>query len=394
VRVLFVNPGRGIGGAEESLLVLVDGLRARGVEPTVALFGGGPFQDQLSGLGVPTVRVEPARRVRTAGRYRLPQTSLGAFVPLTAGLPTAVRLAALARRMGADVIHTNGVKAHVLGGLAGRLAHVPVVWHLRDFPPPEPMGSLFAQAARRLPRLVLAVSEAVARTLRRSDKKTPRVVTLYDPLDPHRFHPGVPGTRVREELGIGPAFPLVGLVAHLTPWKGHELFLEIARAVIDTGSAARFVVVGGPIYETNGHAGYADGLHRRARALGLADRVAFLGARTDVPEILAALDVLVHCPTAPEPLGRVLAEAMVVGRPIVAARCGGIPEVVEDGVTGLLVEPGDVAGFASAVIRLLEDPALRERLGKAGQRHAEGRFGVAAHVTAVLDAYRAVTAAA
>jgi glycosyltransferase involved in cell wall biosynthesis len=122
--------------------------------------------------------------------------------------------------------------------------------------------------------------------------------------------------------------------------------------------------------------------------------VAFLGARTDVPEILAALDVLVHCPTAPEPLGRVLAEAMVVGRPIVAARCGGIPEVVEDGVTGLLVEPGDVAGFASAVIRLLEDPALRERLGKAGQRHAEGRFGVAAHVTAVLDAYRAVTAAA
>jgi glycosyltransferase involved in cell wall biosynthesis len=93
-------------------------------------------------------------------------------------------------------------------------------------------------------------------------------------------------------------------------------------------------------------------------------------------------------------LGRVLAEAIAVGRPVVAARCGGIPEVVEDGVTGLLVEPGDVAGFASTVIRLVEDPTLRERLGRAGRRHVEARFSVEAHVTAVRDAYRTVTATA
>lgn len=374
--------------------MLVEGLRAHGVEPAVAVFGGGSFQDRLSSLGVPFVRVEPPRRVRSAGRYRLPQTPLGALVLLAAGLPSAIRLAVLARRMGADVIHTNGMKAHLLGGLAGRLARVPGVWHLRDFPPAGPTGRLFTLAARRLPRLVLAVSEAVARAVRPSDSKTPRVVTLYDPLDTRRFHPGLSRAQFREELGIGPAIPLVGLVAHLTPWKGHELFLDIARAVMDTGSPARFVLVGGPIYETNGHAGYADGLHRRASVLGLADRVTFLGARTDVPEILAALDVLVHCPTAPEPLGRVLAETMAVGRPIVAARCGGIPEIVEDGVTGLLVEPGDVAGFASGAIRLLADPTLRERLGSSGRRSAEARFGVAAHATAVHAAYRAVTAAA
>jgi glycosyltransferase involved in cell wall biosynthesis len=394
MRVLFVNPGRGVGGAEESLLLLVEGLRALGVGAAVALFGSGPFQARLSDLGVPTFRVEPPRRVRNAGRYRLPQTSLAAWALLTAGVPTAIRLAVVARRMKADVIHTNGMKAHLLGGLAGRLARVPAVWHLRDFPPAGQTGRLFARAARRLPRLVLAVSEAVARAVRPSDSKAARVVTLYDPLDTRRFHPGLSRAQLREELGIGHAIPLVGLVAHLTPWKGHELFLDIARAVMDTGSLARFVVVGGPIYETNGHAGYAEGLHRRASALGLADRVTFLGARTDVPEILTALDVLVHCPTAPEPLGRVLAEAMVVGRPIVAARCGGIPEIVEDGVTGLLVEPGHVAGFASGVIQLLDDPTLRERLASLGRRHVEARFGVANHATAVLAAYRTVTAAA
>lgn len=394
MRVLFVNPGRGVGGAEESLFLLVEGLRAHGVDPAVAVFGGGPFQDRLSALGVPIVRVEPPRRVRNAGRYRLPQTSLGALALLSAGLPTAIRLAALARRMGADVIHTNGMKAHLLGGLAGRLARVAAVWHLRDFPPAGRTGRLFVRAARRLPQLVLAVSEAVAQTVRPADRGTTRVITLYDPVDTRRFHPGLSRAQFREQLGIGPAIPLVGLIAHLTPWKGHELFLDIARAVIDTGSPARFVVVGGPIYETNGHAGYADRLHRRASGLGLADRVAFLGARTDVAEILTAVDVLVHCPTAPEPLGRVLAEAMAVGRPIVAARCGGIPEIVEDGVTGLLVEPGDGAAFVSGVIRLLEDPTLRERLGGSGRLRAEARFGVEGHVKAVLEAYRTMTAAA
>jgi glycosyltransferase involved in cell wall biosynthesis len=394
VRILFVNPGRGVGGAEESLILLVEGLRDRDVEPAVALFDGGAFEDRLSTLGVASVRLEPPQQVRRAGRYRLPETAGAALALMAAGVPTAIRLAALARRMKANVIHTNGMKAHLLGELAGRLARVPVVWHLRDFPPPGRTGRLFAQAARRLPRLILAVSDAVAREVRPTHGGAPRVVTLYDPIDTHRFHPGLSGARVREELQVGSTVPLVGLIAHLTRWKGHDLFLDIARAVRDTRSPGRFIVIGGPIYETDGHVGYADGLYRRASALGLADRVTFLGARTDVPEILSALDVLVHCPTTPEPLGRVLAEAMAVGRPVVAARGGGVPEVVQDGVTGVLVEPGSVAGFASAVTRLLENPGLRERLGNAGRQSAETRFGTAAHVTAVLEAYRGITTAA
>ncbi|MGH6692420.1 MAG: glycosyltransferase family 4 protein, partial [Gammaproteobacteria bacterium] len=239
---------------------------------------------------------------------------------------------------------------------------------------------------------VLAVSDAVARAVRSRDGMLPRVITLHDPIDTRRFHPGVRRERVRQELGLGPGIPVIGLIAHLTPWKGHELFLDIARAVLNALGEARFVVVGGSVYETDGHAGYARTLARRAAALGLSDRVTFLGARHDIPEILAALDVLVHCPTAPEPFGRVLGEAMAVGRPVVAARCGGIPEVVDDGVTGFLVAPGEVGAFASAVIRLLADRTLRDRLGEAGRGRVEERFAVDVHVTAVLDAYRALPA--
>jgi glycosyltransferase involved in cell wall biosynthesis len=389
IRVLFVNPGHAVGGAEQCLLLLVDGLQARGEEAVAVLFGNGPLRDRLSALGVETTVVVPPRRVRSAGRYG-PAGPLARAATAAAGLPTAVRLAAAARRARADVIHTNGMKAHLLGGLAGRLATVPVLWHLHDFPPAGWTGRVFRKAARRLPALVLANSEAVARTVRSSAPGGIPVVTLRNPVDVGRFHPSLTGDRIRRELGIGRDVPLVGMVAHLTPWKGHALFLEIACVVAETLPRARFVVVGGSIYETDGHVGCAEALVRQATVLGLSDRVIFLGVRDDIPEILAGLDVLIHCPIAPEPFGLVLAEAMAVGRPVVASRSGGIPEVVEDQTTGLLVAPGAVGDFASAVIALLRDHLLRDRLGKAGRRRAETLFGVEAHVTGVLEAYQTV----
>ncbi len=387
-RVLFVNPGRALGGAEHSLLLLLQGLRARSIEANVVVFGNGPFRDRLAAHGIPTVDVALPRWARAAGRYQLPGGPVGGAALMAGSLPAALRLAVAACQAKADVIHTNGMKAHLLGGLAGRLARVPVIWHLRDFPPTGWAGRTFHEAARRLPEMILAPSEAVAASVRLPGHRCPRAIP--DPVDLDKFHPGIPRARIRQELGIAREEPLIGMIGHLTPWKGHEVFLEIARAVAVQIPDSRFVVVGGSIYETHGHTGYPETLQQKASTLGLSDRVTFLGIRDDIPDLLPGLDVLVHTPTAPEPFGRVLAEAMAVGRPVVAARCGGIPEVVEDGVTGLLVPSGNVAVFASAVVRLLGDAALRQRLGGAGRQRAEARFGIEAHAASVLQAYRAV----
>jgi glycosyltransferase involved in cell wall biosynthesis len=354
-RVLFVNPGLDLGGAEHSLLLLLGALPALGVEPAVAVFGDGQFRSAVERLGVPTVPLAVPARLRRASRYALPARLAGAAALAAYTVPTALRLARLARRVRADLVHSNGLKAHVLAGLAGRLIGRPVVWHLRDFPPAGLVGALFRAAGRRLPALILAYSEAVASAIRFPDSHGPRVIALHNAVDLERFRPRAVGNRVRAELGLGPETPLVGMIAHLTPWKGHEDFLAIARAVRDASPEARFLVVGGPVYETAGHAGYAESLRRRAAELGVADHVLFLGARDDVPDVLAALDLLVHCPTAPEPFGRVLAEAMAAGRPVVAARSGGIPEIVRDGMDGYLVAPRDLASFARAVVRLLGD---------------------------------------
>jgi glycosyltransferase involved in cell wall biosynthesis len=164
----------------------------------------------------------------------------------------------------------------------------------------------------------------------------------------------------------------------------------MARAVSLQVSGARFLVSGGPIYETEGHTGYEESLRLLAGELGIADRVKFLGIRDDIPEVMAALDVLVHCPTAPEPFGRAVAEAMGAGKPVIASKEGGVPELVEDGRTGVLIPSGDITAFSAALRRLLDDPPLRQRMGSAGRQRAETMFGVEAHGERVLEAYRGI----
>ncbi len=386
-RVLFVNPGRDLGGAEQSLLLLLQGLRQAGVEPTVAVFGDGPFRAALERVDIPTVTLGLPDRLRQTSRYALPERFADVGALALRGVPAALRLAALARRLQADLLHSNGLKAHLIAGVAGGVARRPVVWHLRDFPPDGPTGRLFRSAARHLPSLVLTNSEAVATELRSTLNGSPPVVAVHNPVDLERFRPAPAAGPVRAELGIAAESPLVGMVAHLTPWKGHEDFLRVARRVLDAVPEAHFVIAGGPIYETAGHAGYEASLRRQVSDLELGLRVLFLGARDDVPDVLAALDVLVHCPTAPEPFGRALAEAMAVARPVVATDGGGIPEIVREGETGYLVRSRDTLEFADRVVRLLRDPALRARLGAAGRNRAEVLFGVETHTRRVLEAY-------
>ncbi len=180
-------------------------------------------------------------------------------------------------------------------------------------------------------------------------------------VDTERFAPYPDVLAVRRELGIGPADPVVGIVAALRPEKNHELFLEVARRVVDQLPAARFLVIGdGPCREA---------MERRAVELGVADHTLFLGSRSDVPRLLAAMDVFAltsHIEANPMSI----LEAMSVGRPVVATNVGSIHEAVEDGRTGFLVPPGDADQFAERVLQLLCNPLTRESMGNAARQAA------------------------
>lgn len=384
--VLYVSPQGFIGGAERSLLLLLSALDRERVAPAVIAFEDGPFLERARAAGVPADVVPiPAPLLGATQRYR-GYSAAQALGLVAAAAPAVARLRAAIRSRRPAIVHTNGIKAHVLGGFAGRLAGVPVVWHLRDFPHDGATGRFVRGLARTLPSHVIVNSGAVAASLGLARS----VTTVHNGVDFHAFSPEVDGRPFRRSLGLAPEHLVVGLVAHLTPWKGHLLFLDACAVVAAAEPRTRFVLVGAPVYGTEGHGGYADEVRRKIDQLGLSDRVVLAGFRDDMPAVMRGLDVLVHTSSEPEPFGRTLIEAMASARPVVATAAGGVPEVVSDGETGVLVPPRDARALADAIRRLAEDAPLRDKLGRAGRERAVTRFGADRHAAAVEAVYRAV----
>jgi glycosyltransferase involved in cell wall biosynthesis len=314
--------------------------------------------------------LEPDVTVLPAGRTR----------HLFRTVKTVRELARIARRNDAAAVVSSLSKTHVYGGVAAALATIPAVWWQRDIP----TGSRIERVAAHVPAAaVVCVSEASAHAQR---SLTPRstVVAVYPGA---AVAPREEGTHSREairaRLGWDDAF-VVGIVGRLQPWKGQRTFLHAAAIIANQHPGARFAVIGGAILGWEGD--YPDELRRLAAELGIAERVHFAGHQEHVLPWYDALDVVVHASTA-EPFGRVLVEGMALGKPIVAATQGGALEIVEDGVSALVVAPQDPEAIADAVLRIAGDTELASQLGDGALARAREFTPerAAAEFAAVLD---------
>lgn len=351
-RVLALTVGFTVGGAEQLVLLTAPRLQAMGFEVTVAcLKGWDLLGDELETRGVRAV-------------------ALGARG--AADLRAAGRLLALLRRERIQILHSHLFHANLAARLIGRIAGVPVILsghHDTDFWM-GPHHRLAERATAPLSDMILACSEAVRRHARRAYGLAPgKVRTLLNAIDPSDA--GVDAAardRVRHELGAGPADLLVGTVGRLDePKKGLPVFLAAARILARDLPRIRFAVVGdGPSRAA---------IEARATREGISHRTVFAGTRRDIPVVMASLDLLVQ-PSRWEGFGVTLLEAMAASRPVVASRVGGIPEVVRDGVTGLLVPPDDPAALAAACAALLRDRERAARIGRAGKERVAAEFGI------------------
>jgi glycosyltransferase involved in cell wall biosynthesis len=352
--ILLVNHVSWLGGAEHSLLDLAAALDPERWRLAAAV-PRGPLAERLRALGVEVSELPLHPLGRSWRPGRLGRTLAG----LALGVPA---LRWRLRRGPICLLHANSNAAGLYAILAagGR----PVLWHSRDL---RPLGRAGPWLYRRS-SVVIANSAAVRDHLLRECRGGDRVRVIHNGIDTDRFAPGrYSGAATRAFLGIAPHSLLVVLVAHLVPWKRHDLFLAAARIVAGEAPDARFVIVGGDPAGAN-HA-WQRQLARLAAEPPLAGRVVFTGAVEDSAPFLEAADVLVHTAAA-EPFGRVLVEAMALQRPVVAPDAGGAREIIRRGTDGFLVRPGDPHAFAAAVLRLSADPALRERFGRAGRQHA------------------------
>lgn len=358
------------GGMREQVLMLAQGLDRRAFQPVVVAPADEEWKRRLSATGVPLVHV-----------------------PLPPGLDpwrdflAGAGLWSALRRLHPGLVHLHGYKTVFLGVPAALLARTgPVLatvhgsWQVR----PALAGLALPverTVCRRLDGLI-AVSGVLGAALS-TRGLVPRggIHVIRNGIDLERFNPFVSGATFRVELGLASTNQLIGTICRLTPEKGIDVFLQAAAIVAARHPGARFCVVGDGPEEVP--------LKRLARTLGLDKVVTFTGRRTDIPGILAALDVFVLASRS-EGLPLALIEAMAMLRPVVATAVGGCPEVVQDGVSGRLVAPGDVAGLSRAIVGLLEREEVRRSLGREARRKIELEFSALEMIRRTEEVYREV----
>jgi len=351
-------------------------LRAAGIE-VIGLSAPWPARAPVfSGLNA-TARLAARPRMR-----ELYQTARATQTALALDLRWQPALAQQLRRLRPALVHcTNGLRAHRLDILLCASLNIPVICHMHGF---ETLTGLERLAARRVARFIY-ISRAIAADFERQGVPAEKGVVIPNALPAEAL--SQPDPLPRAELGCGSEDFVVANVGRLVRWKGQEVFLRAVARLAQPHPNLRAWLVGAADDNEPSRA-YAAELQALAGQLGIADRVVFAGRRPEPLRVMAAADVVVHSATSPEPFGLVLLEAMAVRRPLIATAAGGVLEVVDPEVNGLLVPPNDDQALAKSIERLMLNPALRARLGAAGRQKVETSFSLAEHVERVTALYR------
>jgi len=359
--LLYVNHVSVISGAEESLLALLSRLDRSLFTPFLAC-PPGELAVRAKEMGVEVASL-PMTRFR---RTRNPLTVSAYALSWVAG---ANHLRRIAQDIGPRLIHANSATAQLYVGSVAEKAHIPCVWHSRDLRPlPFPATSICRSADR-----IIAVSEAVAEFLAACGLTRLKVTRIYNGLDPEAWRARVAGKDVRSELGLSKGDRILLMAAQFVPWKRHEDAIRALSLILKKEPAARLVLAGADRFGEQPE--LAASLEALVGELSLRDKVIFAGQRNDIPDLIAASE-LVLIPSDAEPFGRVAIEAMALGKPVVGTRAGGLPEVVRDGETGLLVVPRFPESLAAACLRILENEHLSRSLGEAGRARVEASFHI------------------
>lgn len=380
ISVLFVDSyPQAMAGQQETLTALLKGCSDHGIDPTVAMPAQGEFAEALRAAGYPVEILQQPDRIGAYGGavYRYGLSGRLHMAGQVGGYVWRLRKWMKSRRFAA--VYVNDMRALLTFGLAARSLGVPVlIWDKLDKPHGLYDALQLPLASRNLmiARSVAAKYPAWQRRVWRG-----KMAVARNGVDLLRFRPADrTEARARLSLGLGRDAIVLGIIGTICARKGHDRLLAAFRAARSVLPDLALLVIGSPEAET---AEFADRLRGQAD-----ENVLWLGARSDVAEILPALDFLVS-PSRHEGMGRVNVEAMACGLPVIGAAGTGIAEVVEDGVTGLLVDAADIAALSDAILGLARRPDLRQRMGEAGLRRAHDLFDAdrqTAHVLLQLGA--------
>jgi glycosyltransferase involved in cell wall biosynthesis len=378
MRVLYVNHTARVSGAEHSLLVLL-----RSVAGTVSPVLACPDGELAVAAGRLGVEVRRIPGTDLSARLHPRHTAREAVRAVRAGQA----LGAIARDVSADVIHANTPRAGLISAFTRGVSGAKPIVHIRDSTPPGRLPGLTLSFLAKRASAFVPTSQFLADQLPGGTAAT----IVANAVEPERFDPSaLDRVAARSRLGLRETDPVVAVVGQISPHKGQSDAIRTLELVRRAHPDARLLLTGSVKFTSAAtrfdNRAYGDELVDLADELGIGAAVSFLGERADIPEVLAAVDVLL-VPSWYEPFGRVALEAMIMGVPVIATSVGGTKEVITDGVDGLVLEPRDPRGWAAAVDALLADPARRAAMGARGRERALRDFSPARHAEEILGVY-------
>jgi glycosyltransferase involved in cell wall biosynthesis len=399
-RILYIEKPVNVGGSITGLYELVRGLDQSRYEPIVLFYGPNPYRERFQELGVrvlvlseepPTVRSPGSQRDVAAhldryssGLAKAYRLARRARVVAQRDWPLARRIAPIIRQEAVDLVHHNNcLSTNYPSIMAAHWAGIPQVCHVRRL-------DKFSYAERCLARFVDAfvyMSTAIERLYHDQGIDPEKGQVVYDAFDVEAFGQGGCASQLRAELGLTARDQLICNIGRLDWWKGQDYFLQAMAEVVSSHPHAKALLVGAPGSSPQSQA-FHQKLEKMVTALGLEEHVVFTGYRPDVPDLMSASHVVVHSSSEPEPFGRVVVEAMLTKRPVVATGAGGVLDIIEDQVTGLLVPPRDASSMAEAIRRLLRDRTQAGMIGERAQQSARKRFSIEQHLAAIEGIYR------
>lgn len=366
MKILFLDQSGKPGGAELCLIDIAKPYRDRCL---VGLFADGDFKALLQQHHIPVeVLTNQPITVRKQGSLLQAIGSLRQIVPLL------IKVIKIARKY--DLIYANTQKALVIGALASFITRRPLVYHLHDILSKEHFSQINLRVAvnlaNRFASLVIANSQASEQAFIQAGGNPKLTAIVYNGFETKNYQTCESDIKqLQQQLGLEGKF-VVGHFSRLSPWKGQHILIA---ALAQCPPEVTAILVGDALF---GEQDYVQELHQQVVTLGLEHRVKFLGFRSDIPQLMAACDLVAHTSIAAEPFGRVIVEAMLCGKPVVAAKAGGAMELVEHGINGFLVTPGKPEELAQVINICLQEIEITATMASNARTNASQRFDVTA----------------
>jgi glycosyltransferase involved in cell wall biosynthesis len=397
MRIAFASVSDQLGGSEVSLLEIIRVLRHAHPSWDLHLIapGAGPLAGRAEALGATVAILPMPLSLARLGEHGSGGRGRAGFAIrlMQAASDVPAYQQALRRTLDAfdaDVLHTNGFKAHITGARAR--AGAALVWHIHEYVSSRPVSRALLRRYAGRCAAIIANSHSVADDVRAVVGTAAPIRVIYNAVNLAAFEPSGQAADLDALAALPPVAPgtlRVGLVGTFAKWKGHETFLR-AIALLPRGIPVRAYIIGAPLYETQGSQHSLEALQALAQSLQIEDRVAFTGFVDGVAPVFRALDIAVHASTEPEPFGLAIAEAMACGRAVTTSATGGAAELVQPGVDALTHRPGDAADLARTIEVLAVDTPRRRRLEEAARASALRQFDAAGLAGTLSDTYASV----